>query len=276
VNKKIFVFVGGLHKSGTSLLYRCITDHPKVSGFSETGVPEDEGQHLQGLYEPADSFGGPGTFGFDTDSHLSESSRLVSEENAVRLFSEWSEYWDLSKSILAEKSPPNLLRGRFLSALFPETRFIMVIRHPIAVSYATRKWTDLLDCLARRVTDRGLPPMFRSRLPTLKLPIWMLIKHWLVCYEKYKSDKDYIKNTMLLRYENLVKRKTPTMKRVWKFMNLDMHNTNVEVKHGLNEKYFEKWRRDRKSCNIYKNLYAKHAVYKYEDRVRQFGYSLKI
>ena len=46
------VFVGGLHRSGTSLVHRCLASHPAVSGFSDTGVPEDEGQHLQTVYPP--------------------------------------------------------------------------------------------------------------------------------------------------------------------------------------------------------------------------------
>jgi len=41
------VFVAGLHRSGTSLVHRCLAAHPDVSGFADTGVPEDEGQHLQ-------------------------------------------------------------------------------------------------------------------------------------------------------------------------------------------------------------------------------------
>ena len=32
----------------------------------------------------------------------------------------WSPYFDLDKRILVEKSPPNLLRFRFLQAAFPD------------------------------------------------------------------------------------------------------------------------------------------------------------
>ena len=46
-----FVFVNGLHRSGTSILYRLLSAQLNFSGFSETGVPEDEGQHLQTVYK---------------------------------------------------------------------------------------------------------------------------------------------------------------------------------------------------------------------------------
>ncbi|MDX6495571.1 MAG: hypothetical protein QOE17_1557, partial [Gaiellales bacterium] len=67
-----FVFVTGLHRSGTSLLARCIAQHPQVSAFSGTGVPEDEGQLLQGVYLPGHADGGPGRFGFAERQHITE------------------------------------------------------------------------------------------------------------------------------------------------------------------------------------------------------------
>src|SRR5215472_9354402 len=99
------VFLAGLHRSGTTLLARLLAAHPEVSGFSGTGVPADEGQHLQDVYPPAAVYGGPGRFGFAPESHLTEESPLVSEESANKLFEEWSAHWDTSRGVLLEKSP---------------------------------------------------------------------------------------------------------------------------------------------------------------------------
>ena len=67
-----FVFLAGLHRSGTTLLARLLASHPEVSGFSDTGVPADEGQHLQTVYPAAAVYGGPGRFGFAPEAHFTE------------------------------------------------------------------------------------------------------------------------------------------------------------------------------------------------------------
>ena len=65
-----FVFLGGLHRSGTTLLFRMLREHPEISGFAnnqdanEWLGAEDEGQYLQSVYPPAIFWGGPGKFAF--------------------------------------------------------------------------------------------------------------------------------------------------------------------------------------------------------------------
>lgn len=79
------LFIGGLHKSGTSLLSRILADHPQISCFANTGAPEDEGQHLQSVYRPARFHGGPGKFGFSPEAHLTDASPLICAGNRARL-----------------------------------------------------------------------------------------------------------------------------------------------------------------------------------------------
>lgn len=271
-----FLFIGGLHRSGTSLLYRCITEHPEISGFSGTGSPKDEGQHLQDVYPPTPKFGGPGFFGFNSGSYLDESSRLVNRESREQIFDEWAEHWDLSKPILAEKSPPNLIRMRFLQALFPKTRFVMIVRHPIAVSYATQKWTNLLTYLTRKTLNRGIPPWLRSKLPTLKSPIWLLIKHWIVCHEKLSKDIDKVKDVLVLKYESLTDKPKKTLEKVWDFLNLETVEPKREIRRGVNQKYFKRWRHQTEGVSVIGQFYSKYVFPEYEDRINEFGYTLNV
>lgn len=241
-----FVFVCGLHRSGTSLLFQALRAHPEVSGFAGTGAPEDEGQHLQDLYPPASAFGGPGRFGFDPRAHLTEASPLVSETGRAALFAAWSRYWDLAKPVLLEKSPPNLIRTRFLQALFPASAFVVLTRHPVAVALATQKWAH---------TSVG-----------------RLLHHWVVCHERYAADAPRLRRTIVVRYEDLVARPDDVMARLWDFLGLAPHAAPVPVRAGANERYFAAWREAGRGP--VQGAMRGLLVRRLEPAVRRWGYSL--
>jgi hypothetical protein len=235
------VFVGGLHRSGTTLLANLIAEHPLVSGFRETGVPADEGQHLQSVYPPAHVYGGPGRFGFRAESHLTEASELVSPESRDTLFREWAEHWNLSKPVLVEKSPPNLIRARFLQALFPDASFVMVLRHPVAVSLATEKWS--------------------------RTSLGSLLRHWLVCHRTFEADRPSLRQVVVVTYEELAADPDACLERVFAFLDLEPQSARLEVRPDGNERYFGRWRA--------LGLRAGYLRIRYEHAVAEFGYSLR-
>ena len=240
-----FVFVCGLHRSGTSPLFRMLREHPEISGFHSTGAPEDEGQHLQTVFPAAKVYGGPGCFGFAEEAHLTEESALVSSENRKRLFEEWSKYWDLAKPCLLEKSPPNLIRTRFLQAIFPGSHFIVISRHPIAVSLATSKWV-------------------RSSLESL-------MEHWLHCHRLFELDRPYLRHVRVIKYEDLLRSTKVELEQLYGFLGLAPRPSPALNPAG-NERYFSAWRE--LSLETNRRALFRGIVAKYEEKVRLYGYSL--
>lgn len=53
---------------------------------------------------------------------MTESHSDISEKARDTLYREWSQYWDESKPLLLEKSPPHIIMARYLQAMFGPDR----------------------------------------------------------------------------------------------------------------------------------------------------------
>jgi hypothetical protein len=242
---KSFIFLAGHHRSGTSLLHEIIREHPLISGFSNTGVPEDEGQHLQNIFEPAKAFGGPGKYIFNPNSHMTEDHSLATELSSAKIMEQWEKYYDASCEHYIEKSPPNLIRTRFFQKLFPNSKFIVILRHPLAVSFATQKWS--------------------------KTSIKSLISHTFLGYEIFMNDMDYLSNVYVLRYEDFVANPQDEINKVYDFIKLEPWQIRHSIKPNVNDKYFSMWEADRE--NLFKRLFSPIGEDP-EKRANKFGYSI--
>lgn len=267
-----YVFVCGLHRSGTSLLGRNVARMENCTGFKNTVALMDEGQFLQDVYPIAGKYGGAGRFGFDPRSHRTEASSLLTPENVVRLQASWHAYWDKSKRICVEKTPANLLMTRFLQAAFSNSYFVVIRRHPVAVSIASRRWKVSLTSLHS------------------------LLEHWLHCHEVFDQDKKYLKHVYELTYEDYIENpdkyheeiaafigtRVPEPPREDKFRSVTewRNPAGLRVPEGAmedvsgahNKKYFDQW------CNLLARSffkgYYRYIAEKYEPQFAKYGYSL--
>ncbi|TRX45896.1 sulfotransferase [Fulvivirga sp. M361] len=243
------VFICGLHRSGTTILHNIISSSEQVSGFANTGAIMDEGQHLQSVYENARCYGGPGAFCFDSRARLDERSELITDVNKQKLLKDWGQHWDLNKPVLLEKSPPNLIRTRFLQKLFPGAYFIVIVRHPIPVSLATMK-----------MTIKSANHQFPS-----------LLEHWLVAHKIYLEDQPYLKNQFLVSYEDMIKRPTHILGALERFLNIKIPHTDQLT--DKNKKYWAHWVKESRFGENF-DEYQVHLINHYEEHFNHFGYSL--
>jgi hypothetical protein len=258
-----YVFVCGLQRSGTTMLYRYLGEHPSIAALQGTPRPANEGQHNQSVYPADDLHSKAGMFAFRPEARFTEDSPLATPENAETLYREWSRYWDTSRPMLMEKSPPNLIRMRFLQALFPESAFVVIMRHPIPVSLATQKWSDTKP--------------------------HSLIEHWLRAHELMAEDAPHVRGVHVMRYEDLVADPDSELRDVFGFLGLEDHGagrTTAEglntdnfqadrtLRTGVNDRYFDDWDGPRRHT-IVRRAYYDLTERRYERRARQFGYSLR-
>lgn len=173
-----YLFVGGLHRTGTSILARLLAAHPSIAGIENAPVPENEGCYLQGGIPHTAMHGRPGHYATDPAQHLIEGCAFDTLETKQRMEADWSGWFTGPSQWRIEKSPVNLTRMRLYQQIFPTCQFIVILRHPAVMAAALAKWVD-------------------------KDPA-QLIDYGLDAYDIVARDLCHLHAVAVIRYENLV------------------------------------------------------------------------
>lgn len=189
-----YVFVAGLHRTGTSLLARLLAAHPEIAAIGDAPVPENEGCFLQGAIAHTARSGMPGHYATDPAQHLIEECRFDTLATRERLEADWQPWFAPGGQWRLEKSPVNLTRMRLYQQLFPLSQFIVIMRHPEAMAAALAKWSDV--------------------------PANELIDYALDAYDIALSDMEYLHSSYLLRYEDLVHAPDPYLESLFAWLDL--------------------------------------------------------
>jgi hypothetical protein len=183
-----FVFVTGMHRSGTTFLAKYLAKHVLASGFASIPGDMDEGQFVQNVFPTDSAFGGMGYFGYHPRSRMIETSEQRHRDIGVSLLKDWLVYLDRHAEFFIEKSPSNFRRARLLSAAFPNSSFIHVVRHPVATALAL----DSFSPMTFGVNGRSIPS---------------LVRHWQHCQHQALSDYEVVRrkgnNVIVVALEDL-------------------------------------------------------------------------
>jgi glycosyltransferase involved in cell wall biosynthesis/GT2 family glycosyltransferase len=137
---------------------------------------------------------GWGRESFSEKYHMTEVHPLACESSRGRLLNCWMPYWDLSRPILADKSPHHIMRTRWLQKLFPEAVFAFIVRNA------------LVRATGEALQD-GSSPMERCR-------------EWTEAYMIMEGDIGSLHEYLILRYEDLVHFPEETMGRLCHFLSI--------------------------------------------------------
>ena len=100
----------------------------------------------------------------------------------------WNKYWDRSKDILIEKSPPNICRAENINDVFNNSKYICLIRNPYA---------QIQSNIRRYNTDITATEKYISYLKYQKNNLEKLSDTLLISYEELadnpiKTKEDYL------------------------------------------------------------------------------------
>lgn len=237
-SRQRIVFVGGLHRSGTTLLAKLLASHSEVGSFENANVIENEGQFLQSIMPLDPTFGGGGRFAFHPNFQRIDPALSV-EAIRQQLLASWQPYWPADRRWVVEKTPGNLVRAAFLKKVFPDAAFVFITRHPVAVSLAIQKWSHT--------------------------GIFALLMHWLTGHGYLQKNIRDGFECVVLSYEDLVRKPEETLHLAWRHLGLTGEPLPERKIDDSNPQYFSRWKQyycDEETIERRRGCSKKNCVFK--------------
>ncbi|MEK6948106.1 MAG: sulfotransferase [Nanoarchaeota archaeon] len=200
--KPIFIF--GNPKTGTTLLWKALLNHPDVCG------PTIEGQDLDNMPKEMKHFFGHVTFmlwahpDFRMCYWVDENS--YNDKISKNLINVYSKYNKSNERFLT-KSPADTMRARLLQKIFPDAFFISIVRDP---------YSNIQSIVSSRKKDDRYPNM-----PSQFTTIEQASEQWFYANTIILSHKEFLKNYLIIRYEDIIENSDETFKKILSFCQLD-------------------------------------------------------
>jgi hypothetical protein len=192
------IFIGGVPRSGTTLLRVILDSHPNIYCGTELRVVHALANLWSATEEPQTAHTLRDDYGVDAEASRNIFANLISSF----LTPAWV---NSGKRRIAEKTPSNLLAFKALRKLFPDSPLIHVIR-------------DARDVVASRLErDRTLPPqgIGPAELAATRAKEWV---DAMQLRAEMLADPQLASAYLEVRYESLVQRPQLTLEPVFAFI----------------------------------------------------------
>ncbi|KAJ8601151.1 hypothetical protein CTAYLR_008484 [Chrysophaeum taylorii] len=223
-----FVFVGGYHFSGTSVMAQLLSSQPWAVGLSvpklrltldncankRCAAPENEGVFLTKAFErhlgphrcKARQWFASGECARVEYAHWGRVAPQTIQRMRDALWKDWRRFFigcQPSTRYLVEKDIPNLIRGPLLSEIFGAERvsFVYSLRHPMAARYSRTSKPDFDFSEERRTLEYWLDAHDVALETISRLERVVVLQH-----ERLRKDPDGV----LAFVANLIGLKDPT------------------------------------------------------------------
>jgi len=193
---EFWLFVLGLHGSGTTLMKTLLEQHPSIRSMPK------EGQFYTNAIPQVVMYGLMRRFTARLDLfRLTEANAPMA---ALRAQFDWSFVYPKARGIKLEKSSTNLIRARWLQAHFTPSRFVTIFRDPYAVCASTRR-----------------------RYPTVTVE--EIARQWKVAHDILLEDLPYLEKNLILYYEDLCSGLEEQLQRLSDFLGFEPRLTRSEL-----------------------------------------------
>lgn len=223
------IFIVGLNNSGTSILWRGLKNCYGLSG------PSNEAQACADV---------PASLKYPKGL-MPESSRIWAAPEYISYYYLSSNHWDETrgKNVKAfystyttvsermiDKNPISTLKMRFLQSIFPDAHFIGIVRNGLAVCEGVMRMRRRRDLPEGKV----IPVEFNYNLAE------RAAQHWLFGNLCMLHDAYYLKNFMLVKYEDLILQPDKIFPKIGEFCEIESEfklNLHIPGGAGSNESF---------------------------------------
>ncbi|MCF8276804.1 MAG: sulfotransferase [Flavobacteriales bacterium] len=267
------IFILGAHKSGTTLLRNLLSGHPDLfvvpfeshffqltdrnvdyeyrkntaKGLSKKQIEQNLVDWIKTSNEAVDPMGDTFVTGKLDLDRFKNSISLSENDSTKQMFEKYMEsiHQSLSSGLLpdskrvVEKSVENAEFAIELSEMFPDARFIHIVRNPYSNFVSLRKYKSV---------GVGFPLLNR------------MVKTFRNSYHYLFENQKYIKNYKVVRYEDILSQTESTMQSISEFLNIEFlpillrpshlgeswggNSTTGEQFEAVSDKHADRWKND--------------------------------